>query len=959
MSYVVQLRGDTVILPPAGQLAGRGVEFYSFDDAKRRLRQVAAAAVASAPGTQARILVPVVLVPRPDNEDDPQAVSVSAPRSTDCDSADRHLGFLSSSFIRAMPDEAFPALASLSGGEIHCFAVISRGDRQVKLALPQRAELAVAIRRFLARNGPTSNPVMASGPVGHGREESCAVPSPENSASHMTRYGELELNADRWGIAFETHALMPEGQALLACNSWAACIIVSETTADRLEPEDDVAVWGAIARHGAQTAEAFLVSLPSFGGSGTIEPIPPFHPAQPLIQHATSRAKTFQLADHQPEYWGNGQSHYRNYLAEQVPRIRWLDELRRKIVGDLAQQVVRTVEQSSRNDLKVKRWGGVAGGYVFVLNERGGRVGRLLEHPATEGRRDPGSGPCVHLLELANEADRAAATQALKQAGIEVQFDPAPGWLNVAVQPGSDGWLHVVWPSTIAGMELKPELARLHLASGALTVFVEQFAGPIELLLRRHGQRPSSVRLQTHPDDPERLFGVDLESAVAAARVSWRRPRKLRPHARALLPPAFAEQLESVWCPPEPRLEVPPGLYTESNKGSPPSYRNAGLSDNVAHTGGCRLCGSPCSPAPYCNDCRTDAERGLFGDRGLDEAWHPAVIWSLRTLAEIEFGGPPALQQLEEWPDDGANADLLMLCRMLTARWSRPDLGSDRKAHAWTDWLALAGLLHQGVRTSRGVTVMAKDGHLCRSLLERQIDDFLYDNGIEHEPEPDYPFHSERNTSGYRADWKLADGTFVEALGFTDNPDYMDKVQNKLNLAALSNIPVICITSADLPHLTSIFNAWLSPDQKRRESSELPPRPEWPQRKERTVSASGRNPTNDSARQARLERCQRAVELQDSGASRKEIADRLGTSAHGVKALLRDGRFYASPHSDRRRLDAARDAADERNRGLNRRQYRQMKMLTESKADETKRGEMPTCSSAKNITSKGTDTKIW
>ncbi len=36
-----------------------------------------------------------------------------------------------------------------------------------------------------------------------------------------------------------------------------------------------------------------------------------------------------------------------------------------------------------------------------------------------------------------------------------------------------------------------------------------------------------------------------------------------------------------------------------------------------------------------------------------------------------------------------------------------------------------------------------------------------------------------------------------------------------------------------------------------------------------------------------------------------------------------------------------------------------MKMLTESKADETKRGEMPTCSSAKNITSKGTDTKIW
>ena len=92
---------------------------------------------------------------------------------------------------------------------------------------------------------------------------------------------------------------------------------------------------------------------------------------------------------------------------------------------------------------------------------------------------------------------------------------------------------------------------------------------------------------------------------------------------------------------------------------------------------------------------------------------------------------------------------------MLTARSYATVLGSVRKSYAWTDWLAHAGLLTDGVRTGRGVAVTAKDGHLCRSLLERQIDDFFHDNGIVHEPEPPYPFDAELNLNGYRADWKL------------------------------------------------------------------------------------------------------------------------------------------------------------------------------------------------------------
>jgi hypothetical protein len=184
-------------------------------------------------------------------------------------------------------------------------------------------------------------------------------------------------------------------------------------------------------------------------------------------------------------------------------------------------------------------------------------------------------------------------------------------------------------------------------------------------------------------------------------------------------------------------------------------------------------------------------------------------MWSLQTLAENEFGGPPAKEQLMHLPAAGPNSDLLMLCRMLTARDHYAELGADRKGYAWTDWLAQAGLLTDGVRTGRGVTAIAKDGHLCRSLLERQVDDFLHDNGIEHEPEPYYPYDPADNVNGCRADWKLSDGTFVEALGFTKDPAYMARARIKIALAERHGIPVVTVTHADLDKLAAIFEKWL------------------------------------------------------------------------------------------------------------------------------------------------------
>ena len=70
-----------------------------------------------------------------------------------------------------------------------------------------------------------------------------------------------------------------------------------------------------------------------------------------------------------------------------------------------------------------------------------------------------------------------------------------------------------------------------------------------------------------------------------------------------------------------------------------------------------------------------------------------------------------------------------------------------------------------------------------RVALERQIDDFFFEHGIAHHPEPHYPYDPDINPDGYRADWRLADGTYVEALGFTANPVYMAKAQRKIALA--------------------------------------------------------------------------------------------------------------------------------------------------------------------------------
>lgn len=705
--YEIGWDGETVTLPPAGPINPDGVSWARIRDQDGngiydlRLVEFADTTFAAHGKSVGSISVPVVLIPRPDNPFDSDAVSIALPKSMGGDTEERCLGYLyrhtteNWGIANDGRRDLVARLAAVSDdGEVHFTAIMSRDSDPADL------------KKY--------------------------------------RYSDDE---EGWDIPYR----IPE----------------------------------------------FSLDLPKARTMGAA--IRDF-----LAKHETNSS----LQDFERAY-----AEEKFAAAKATPQIQWLSGLRTELVNRLADEVVTHSHRNHHPALEVRRQ---ENSDVKVVNSDGGCVGRVRSQP--------------ELVLVGNEFDRPAVIDALAREGIARPFDPAPGWLNASVQL-EDGWILVVWRGRIAGLNVEPILASFEVATKKLHVFAGELRGPIEALLRRVGHIPEQVLLRAHPRDPQQIFGMDLVTRLE----NPLSVRKLLPAARKLIPDEWAELIEASWYaqqelrarntlvsqnilattspgdrrPPDDP-EVPPGLFGPSSDDDV-----ATPNDRSADRDRCRLCGEAqnpyAEPSPYCLDCIQDARAGLFVDLGFNEAWHPAVIWSLKKLAKLEFGDAPAQDQLRKIPKEGPNSDLLMFCRMLTARRGYAVPGGHRKVYSWTDWLGEAGLLADGIRSSRGVTVMAKDGHICRSLLERQVDDFFYENGIQHESEPFYPFDSEMNLGGYRADWRLADGTFVEALGFTNNPVYMMKAEHKIRLAKRYRIPVVTVTEANLRELPAIFAKWLPP----------------------------------------------------------------------------------------------------------------------------------------------------
>jgi hypothetical protein len=106
-----------------------------------------------------------------------------------------------------------------------------------------------------------------------------------------------------------------------------------------------------------------------------------------------------------------------------------------------------------------------------------------------------------------------------------------------------------------------------------------------------------------------------------------------------------------------------------------------------------------------------------------------------------------------------------------------------------------SGILPEGSkRMTIGTMVLAEDGHLCMSLLEKEIDDFMHSSGIPHNKEVYYP------DSNMRADWEILGTekrTFVEYFGLMENKDYAEKVAKKQKLAVENSIALIDIYPED------------------------------------------------------------------------------------------------------------------------------------------------------------------
>lgn len=137
----------------------------------------------------------------------------------------------------------------------------------------------------------------------------------------------------------------------------------------------------------------------------------------------------------------------------------------------------------------------------------------------------------------------------------------------------------------------------------------------------------------------------------------------------------------------------------------------------------------------------------------------------------------------------------------------------------WIEWLGNAGVLGEGTwRPSYGQISTASDGHLCRSFLERVIDDFFSASGITHEPEPLYPYDVDLNPNGLRGDWELADGTLVEAAGLMSDPVYAAKVETKRKVATKHGLRLIVLEEPDLVGLREIFDAFV-PDLENAEEA--------------------------------------------------------------------------------------------------------------------------------------------
>jgi hypothetical protein len=137
--------------------------------------------------------------------------------------------------------------------------------------------------------------------------------------------------------------------------------------------------------------------------------------------------------------------------------------------------------------------------------------------------------------------------------------------------------------------------------------------------------------------------------------------------------------------------------------------------------------------------------------------------------------------------DDSSRASLIRLLQQRPSRKRVSELFG-----SWFEVLRVAGVLEDGARRmSRGTQCCALDGHLCFSLGEKTIDDFLFERNIAHEREPRYP------QSNLRGDFSVGE-VFIEYFGLAGDSEYDTKIAKKVALAREHGIRLLAIYPTDV-----------------------------------------------------------------------------------------------------------------------------------------------------------------
>ena len=212
-------------------------------------------------------------------------------------------------------------------------------------------------------------------------------------------------------------------------------------------------------------------------------------------------------------------------------------------------------------------------------------------------------------------------------------------------------------------------------------------------------------------------------------------------------------------------------------------------------------------PARYCGDCCKQARS--YPTYKSDPPPTPSrqdVIAALIQLSAAFQSIPSQAFSLQILPPDAPDNQRDIWMRALIAMPTADAVKEALEVKDWLEALKVAGLVQSTWRPALGTWCHATDGHLCRSLLEKSIDDWFTSNGIAHQCEPRWPAHPELNPSGRkRADWLLQDGTYVECAGMIEESDYAVKIAHKRELASVLGIPLLIVVPTDLLRLPQIF----------------------------------------------------------------------------------------------------------------------------------------------------------